>query len=128
MFGFNKKVQLKVLVVEDDALLAQALMQHLLKEKFDVVTVGNGLEVADVVKTFIPNIILLDIILPGLDGFGVLKLLRAKKKTKSIPVIIISNIGEVGDIKSAKALGAKDYIIKANTRLSTIVKTIRKYV
>lgn len=128
MFGFKKKGQLKVLVVEDDALLAQALTQHLLKEKFDVATVGNGLEVVDVVKKFVPDIILLDIILPGLDGFGVLKLLRADKKMESIPVIVISNIGEVGDIKSAKALGAEEYIIKAHTQLSTIVNTIRKYV
>jgi len=125
IFGGTKKSVKKVLIVEDDALLAKVLSESFLAAKFQVVTVENGLNVADVVKSFSPDIILLDLILPGIDGFAVLKQLKTDSKTKNIPVAIISNLGDAADIKSTKALGADEYFIKANTAMDKIVKYVK---
>lgn len=113
-------------MVEDDALLAQVLVGVLNSNDFAVLNVINGLEVLESAKKFEPAIILLDLVLPGLDGFAVLDQLKADAKTKNIPVAVVSNLGDVGDVKSAKALGAEEYFIKANTQLQKIVDFIKK--
>lgn len=113
------------MVVEDDALLTSVLTEALKKEGLDVANVMNGNEVLEVAKKFQPNIILLDLILPGLDGFGVLGQLKADEQTKNISVAVMSNLDDVGDIKSAKALGAEEYFIKANTLLEKIVDFVK---
>jgi len=124
MFG-NKSLGKKVLIVEDDALLSKALSAAFLKEKCEVAVVDNGLNVVEAVKNFWPNIILLDLIVPGLDGFAVLKELKTDTKTQKIPVAVISNLGDEGDVKSAKALGADEYFIKSNTEIEKIVRYVR---
>ena len=121
----NKAAGKKVLIVEDDSLLAKVLSESFLAENFKVTNVDNGLNVADTVKSFSPDIILLDLIIPGLDGFAVLKQLKADTKTEKIPVVILSNLGDTGDIKSTKALGAEEYFIKANTEMEKIVKYVK---
>lgn len=121
----KKKPVKKVMIVEDDALLAKALAESFITEKFEVTIVGNGLEVPDAIKKFFPDIILLDLILPGIDGFSVLRQLKEESKTKNIPVAILSNLGEAGDVKSTKALGADEYFIKANTEIAKIIKYVK---
>lgn len=116
----------KVLIVEDDALLSKVLSESFLKERFQVAIVDNGLKVAEMVASFSPDIILLDLIIPGIDGFGVLKELKDNKKTKSIPVTIISNLGDAGDVKSTKTLGADEYFIKSNTEMEKIVQYVKR--
>lgn len=69
---------------------------------------------------------MLDLILPGLDGFEILKQIRADKELKNIPVFVVSNLGSVSDVKSAKALAADEYFIKANTEVDSIIKAINK--
>jgi len=117
----SKKSAGKVMIVEDDALLSKVLSQGFLAEKFEVAAVANGSEVAEAVRNFSPDIILLDLILPGLDGFEVLKRLKADDKTKGIPVAVISNLEEAGDVKSTRALGAEQYFVKANTEMKAII-------
>ncbi len=126
MFGKKKKnITKKILIVEDDSLLAKVMSTTFLSENFEVVTVENGLEVLDAVKKFIPDIIMLDLIIPGIDGFAVLKQLKEDSLTKDIPVAIMSNLGTIGDVKSTKALGADEYFIKANTEIEKIVKYVK---
>lgn len=125
MFGKKKKEARKVLIVEDDSLLLKVLSTGFIAEKFEVATVENGLEVMEAVKKFSPNIILLDLIIPGIDGFAVLKELKEDDDTKNIPVVIISNLGSEADIKATKALGADEYFIKANTELEKIINFIK---
>ena len=123
----RKKIQnKKVLIVEDDALLSKVLSENFLNEKFEIVVVDNGLVVKEKVEQFTPDIILLDLIIPGIDGFAVLKELKSDKKTAEIPVVVLSNLGDVGDIKSTKALGAEEYFIKSNTEMSRIVDYVKK--
>ncbi|KKR48711.1 MAG: Response regulator receiver domain protein [Candidatus Magasanikbacteria bacterium GW2011_GWC2_40_17] len=118
---FGRKKNGKVLIVEDDALLAKVLSQGFAAENFEVGVVENGLESLDMAKKFQPKIILLDLMLPGIDGFEVLKQLKESEETKNIPVIVISNLDQVSDVKSAKVLGAEEYFIKANTQLQKII-------
>jgi len=126
MFGIKPKSRSKkVLIVEDDSLLAKVLSESFLIEKFQVATVNNGLEVAKIVETFKPDIILLDLIIPGIDGFAVLKKLKSDIKTKDIPVLVLSNLSDVGDVKSIKVLGADEYFIKSNTEMEKIVKYVK---
>lgn len=123
---FKQKDKKRVLIVEDDALLAQVLMDKFKKEEFAVINVTNGLDVKGKVLQFKPAIILLDLILPGLDGFEVLKLLKDNEQTKNIPVVVISNLGSESDVRSAKSLGADDYFIKANISLEDLLQKVRK--
>lgn len=127
MFGRKKQEKnKKVLLVEDDALLANILMDSLVREKFDAVNVKDGLQAIDAAKKFQPDVVLLDLILPGLDGFEVLRQLKDDIKLKKVPVFIISNLDSISDVKSAKALGAEDYFIKANTDIEKIIKVVKK--
>lgn len=125
MFGRKKNVPKKVLIIEDDSLLLKVLSTGFLGEKFEVATVENGLEVMDAAKKFSPNIILLDLIIPGIDGFAVLKQLKEDDATKQIPVVVVSNLGSEADIKSTKAMGAEEYFIKANTELEKIIDFVK---
>jgi len=126
MFGIKKKLSgKKVLIVEDDSLLAKVFSESFLAEKFQVVMVDNGLKAAEAVRDFSPDIILLDLIIPGIDGFAVLKQLKSDPKTKNIPVAVISNLSSAGDIKAVKALGADEYFIKSNTEVDKIIKYVK---
>jgi CheY-like chemotaxis protein len=126
LFTKKKVPAQKVLIVEDDSLLLKVLSERFIKDTFQVATVENGLEVMDAVKKFQPDIIMLDLIIPGIDGFAVLKELKANTQTRHIPVAVLSNLEEVGDVKSVKALGAEEYFIKANTEMKQIVDYAKK--
>lgn len=131
MFGkkITKKAVRKVLlIVEDDALLSRALSDAFSNENFEIVTVANGSDVQDAAEERSPSVILLDLILPGLDGFAVLKQLKSETKTASIPVVVVSNLGSVADVKSVKSLGAAEYFIKANTEIKEIIAFVNKLV
>jgi DNA-binding response OmpR family regulator len=125
MFGFGEKETKKVMIVEDDALLSQLLAAALKKENFEITIITNGLEVLKTAKEDNPSIILLDLILPGIDGFAVLKELKEDTKTSDIPVVIISNLDSVSDVKSTKVLGAEKYFLKADSNLDEIVKFVK---
>lgn len=119
----NKK---KLLIVEDDALLVSALKEGFIVKDLEVKSVSNGLEVVETVKNYKPDAILLDLVLPGLDGFEVLKQLKADEATKDTPVFILSNLNEQADVRSVKSLGAEDYFIKANIKIEEVAGIIKK--
>ncbi|MFA6131702.1 MAG: response regulator [Patescibacteria group bacterium] len=122
----KKKPVKKILIIEDDALLLRVLSETFARENFEIAMVENGLEAEKAAKDFSPDMILLDLVLPGLDGFAVLKNLKAGEVTKKIPVIILSNLEDVGDVKSTKVLGAEEYFIKANTEVEKVVDYVKK--
>ena len=106
-------------------MLARVLSESLQAEKIKVSVVNNGSEVMAEVIKFNPQIILLDLILPGIDGFAVLKQLKEDSKTTGIPVVVISNLDQVSDVKSVKALGADQYFLKSNTDMRVIVGYVK---
>ncbi|MFC1700842.1 PleD family two-component system response regulator [Patescibacteria group bacterium] len=127
-FFENKKDKEKkrILIIEDDALLAKVLINSSEAEGFDALNIKDGLQVIETAKKYNPHIILLDLILPGLDGFEVLKRLKADAQIGKIPVFVLSNLDGISDIKSIKALGAEQYFLKAETRVENIINSVKK--
>ena len=116
-----------VLLVEDDSSLRDICFKKLKKEGFNVIAVADGDEVVKLTEEHKPEIILLDIILPSIDGFEVLKQIRSHKvkAIKNVPVIMLTNLGQEEDIKKAMKLGANDYLVKAHFTVEEIVGKVR---
>ena len=108
------KPRLKVLIVEDDMLMGTLLSEALWRYEFEPVLSRDGDEGLKELEKAMPKVILLDLILPGINGFEVLEKIKANAKTKDIPVIIVSNLGDKSDIDRGMKLGAEDYLVKAN--------------
>lgn len=121
-----KKTTATVLLVEDDEFLAEIYQKKFEMEGFKIAVSENGEKALIDIKKKIPDLILLDILLPKLDGFSVLEKLKADKTTKDIPVIMLTNLGQRDDVERAKALGAVDYLIKAHFKTSEIVDRVRR--
>ncbi len=98
------------------------------REGYDVHTADNGSDGVRLAREIKPDIILLDIIMPKMDGFAALKELRKKEETKNIPVILLTNLGQDKDIEKGKKLGADDYFIKANHTPAEIVEKVREMI
>lgn len=114
-----------ILIVEDDALLAPVLAEQLAAAGYRTTVESNGAAVASLAQRIHPNAIILDLLLPGLDGFTVHRALRSNPATRNIPVLVLSNLSGEADVRSAHALGASRYLIKANTDIRTIIATVR---
>ena len=114
----------KILVVEDDNFLANAYMTKLKKAGFEPKLAVDGAEVFDILVNFVPDLVLLDLILPKKDGFSVLADLKNSEQWKNIPVLIASNLGQQEDIDRGMKLGAIDYIVKTDIVLNDLVKKI----
>lgn len=123
MSGENKK---KVLIVEDDEFLRSLTAKRLEKEGYQIEVAVDGESAISTIETYRPDLILLDLLLPGLDGFEVLKKIKAGE-FKTVPVIIFSNLGQKEDIEKAKALGVDDFLIKANFTLDDVVAKIKTF-
>lgn len=118
----------KILIIEDDYFLARMLTKTIEAEGYEVVMAGTGEEGWRKVSTENGiQLVLLDVMLPDLDGFEILKRIRQHESTKNIPVVIVSNLGQPEDRERGKALGANDYIIKSNVSLDEVVSHIKKF-
>jgi len=119
----------RVLLVEDDQFLRDLLAGKLRREGFEVTACVDGQEGLRTIQKQKPDLVLLDIILPGLDGFNVLQQVRfsADKKVSKVPIVLLSNLGQDSDVAKGKKLGASDYLIKANLTIDEIIKKIRKF-
>ena len=123
----KKSKSKKVLIIEDDKFLAKMLSRMLESHKYEVVLASNGKEGLVKASSDDINLILLDIMLPDIDGFDLLETLKTQDKTKKTPVIIISNLGQPEDMQQGRSLGAKDYLVKSDLSLDDVVKKVRKY-
>ncbi|MDD5040297.1 MAG: response regulator [Patescibacteria group bacterium] len=117
----------KVLLVEDDQFLRDLLTTKLEKENFDVVAAIDGPGGIEKITKEQPDVVLLDIILPGIDGFEILKRVRTNVRmdVAKIPIILLSNLGQEADVEKGRALGADDYLIKSNFTIDEIIEKIR---
>lgn len=116
-----------ILLVEDDEILAKMYADKFKREGYNVSVAYNGADGLKMAEEGSPKVILLDIIMPKMDGFVVLKKLRKNEKTKGIPVILLTNLGQEDDIKKGKKLGANDYFIKANHTPTEVVEKVKQY-
>ncbi len=119
---------IKVLVIEDDQFLRDLMRTKLAREGFDVSTAIDGPEGLERIANDRPHVVLLDIILPGIDGFEILKRMKSSESLKTIPVVLLSNLGQEADVEKGKALGASDYLIKSNFTIDEIIEKIQQTV
>ena len=117
----------KILIIEDDAFLSKLLARQLETSGFETVLAATGQEALSAASAQPADMVLLDIMLPDVDGFDLLKQIKTDSKSKAAPVIIISNLGQAEDITQGKKLGAVDYIVKSDLSLDELVKKVRQY-
>ena len=122
----EEKKARKIVLVEDDSLMSGILATHLIGEGFTVVPVTDGMQAFERVQAEHPDIVLLDIVLPGVSGFDILQKLKQEESTKSIPVLILSNLGSDEEIKRGTDLGAKGYLVKANSMVDEITEKVQE--
>ncbi|QQR77571.1 MAG: response regulator [Candidatus Moraniibacteriota bacterium] len=125
MAGDAKRTAL-LLVAEDDQFYANLYRTKLEKEGFGVVTAANGKETLELLKQHSPNLIILDLVMPEMDGFEVLKKIKEEKNLRDVPVIILSNLGQQEDIDRAQALGVFKYIVKSNVSIHQMVESVEE--
>ncbi len=116
----------KILIIEDDRYISKMYQLKLSLEGYDVQVADNGRIGVDKVKEFMPNIILLDILMPELDGFEVLKIIKEDSTTKGIPTLIMSNLGQEDHIQKGMKMGAIGYIVKSQFTPSKVVEKIKE--
>ncbi len=115
----------KVLIVDDDAFLLDMYSIKFKESGFSVEIAQNGEEAVEKVKELNPDVILLDIVMPKLDGFEVLRAFKKDKIAENALIIILTNLGQKEDIEKGLALGAADYIIKAHFTPSEVVAKVK---
>ncbi|MEY4745079.1 MAG: Alkaline phosphatase synthesis transcriptional regulatory protein phoP, two-component system, OmpR [Candidatus Parcubacteria bacterium] len=115
-----------ILIIEDEPALRDIYSTRLRMDGFEVLEAVDGIEGLDSAIQHEPEMILLDIVLPIKDGFEVLKDLKSSPKTRAIPVVIMSNLGQDYEVKRGMALGAESFLTKANLTPVQIVEQVRK--
>ena len=126
MPGATPPQVLKILVVEDDEFLQKILVTKFTKEGFAVKAASDGEQALKMVNEDVPDLVLLDLILPKMTGFDVLTEIRVAAPTKNLPVIILSNLGQEEDIMRAKELGALDFLVKADISVNDVVRKVKE--
>lgn len=116
-----------ILVVEDDVFLVNAYQIKFQKEGIEVWVASDGKEALGFLEKEPPAVILLDLMLPGINGFEVLAAIRQNERWKKTPVIVLSNLGQSEDVEKARALGIDDYIVKANSKIGEVTEKIKRY-
>ena len=104
----------KILIVEDEEILLTALSEELKQEGFEVAGAKDGVEGVEKVASEKPDLVLLDLVMPRLDGIGALKQMKENPATKDVPVVILTNLSDYDKVSDALSLGAMDYLVKAN--------------
>ncbi|MDE2001472.1 MAG: response regulator [Patescibacteria group bacterium] len=117
----------KVLLVEDDPFLSSLLGNRLKKEGFDLSVTHSGNEAVKTLKEVKPELMLLDLILPGKSGFEVMEEMNTDPQAPKTPVIIISNLGQEADVARGKELGAVDYVVKARMTIDDMVDKVKGF-
>lgn len=116
----------RILLVEDNRFLRKAAEATLRRHGFDVLTAQDGEEALRLARAEAPDLVLLDMIMPKLQGFEVLRMLKQDPATRPIPVIVLSNLGQESDVKQALEAGAVAYLIKASLTLEELVKRVEE--
>ncbi|MFA5431318.1 MAG: response regulator [Candidatus Paceibacterota bacterium] len=115
----------KILLIEDDKFLRELMSKKLITLGYDVVSAADGESGLVMIKETKPDVVLLDLILPGINGFEVLEKAKQDPETVDIPVVILSNLGQGEDIEKGLVLGAKDFLVKAHFTPQEIVNKLK---
>jgi len=115
----------KILVVEDEEILLTALREELSTGGYEVEGASDGEDGLVKVKSFSPDLVLLDLIMPKMDGMEMLQKLKADASTRDVPVVILTNLSDYERISEALSLGAMDYLVKANYKLEDLLDKVK---
>ena len=118
----------KILIIEDEEILLELLQKKLTQEGYEVTIARDGIDGLDRVKENVPDIILLDIIMPRMGGFEVMKELQKSEEFSGIPIIIISNSGQPVELDLAQKLGARDWLIKTDFDPQEVIDKVVKQI
>lgn len=116
-----------VFLIEDDRFLREMLSQKLMDQKIKVEAAVDGKTALEMVKTVKPDLILSDLLLPDADGFEILGVIQKTPSLANVPVLVLSNLDKMEDVKRAKDLGAKDFMVKSNFTSNEIITKVKEY-
>ena len=120
----GKPEKIAILVVEDDKFLQKILLMKLAAESHMATGADNGEEALQQLLVKKPDLVVLDLILPKMNGFEVLSEMKTNPTLKDIPVVILSNLGQAEDVQRAKELGAIDFMVKSDLSIQEVVHRI----
>ncbi|KKU52611.1 MAG: hypothetical protein A3F26_00645 [Candidatus Ryanbacteria bacterium RIFCSPHIGHO2_12_FULL_47_12b] len=115
----------KITIIEDEAALQDALKKAFSGEGYEITQAFDGEEGISLVKSALPDLVLLDLVLPKKHGFEVLQEMKADETTKNIPVLVLTNLEESTEVMKAIELGARGYLIKANYALKEVIAKVK---
>jgi DNA-binding response OmpR family regulator len=115
----------KILWVEDDKFLGTILQKRIHGYGCEVFLASNGDEAFAYLAKEVPHVIVLDLVLPGMSGFDILKKIRDDRTFKDVPVLVLSNLSQSGDVERVKILGAEKYLVKAAVSLDEIIRQVK---
>jgi DNA-binding response OmpR family regulator len=119
----------KILIIDDSPFMTQMFSLRLHDEGFETLIAGGGEDGLKIAVNEVPDIVLLDIAMPGMTGWDVLKSLKKGAKTKNIPVLILTNSkGNKEDMERAANLGAAEYLMKIELKVDDIMEIVKKYI
>lgn len=121
------KTRFKIIIVEDDKTLVEMYNLKFKEAGLELMVVTDGIGGLELIRKEKPNLVLLDIMLPKMDGFAVLTELKKDQQTKNIPVLLLTNLGQKNDMEKGKKLGADDYIVKSSLTPSQVIEKIKLY-
>jgi DNA-binding response OmpR family regulator len=117
----------RILLVEDDDALASVYIARLQAEGFNIKRVANGEEALATARSYHPDLIILDVMMPKVSGFDVLDILRNTPETAGLKIIMLSALSQEADQARAKELGADDYLVKSQVVISDVIERIRHH-
>ena len=120
----EQQIAPKILVIDDDPFIVEMYAIKLKDEHFVIETARDGAEGLKKIKEFKPDVVLLDVVMPGMDGFGLLEALRGEPG-RTAKIILLTNLGQQQDVERGMHLGADDYLIKAHFTPSEVVAKIK---
>jgi len=120
--------KIKVLLVEDDPMIVEMYKMRLEAEGYEVLITDKGSEALEIAKKQQPAVILLDVILPEVDGFAVLENLKSETETKNIPVLMLTNLSQESDREKGLKIGASEYFVKAEHTPADIINAVKKII
>ncbi len=116
----------KILIIEDDSFLSEMYSTKLIQEGFETEIAVDGKQGIDKIKNIKPDLVLLDIVLPKMDGFEILESIKKDPEFKNIPIILLTNLGQKNEIEKGLSLGADEYIIKAHFTPTAVVAKVKE--
>ncbi len=116
----------KILIIEDDPFLSEMYAAKFTESGFETEVASDGKEGLAKIENFQSDLVLLDIVLPKMDGFEILKKIKEKEELKEVPIVLLTNLGQKNEVEKGLSLGADEYIIKAHFTPTAVVAKVKE--